>query len=249
MYNMSNIINIEKTLLGKNVVITGASKGIGKAIATAFAAEGANLFLCARNEVQLYNTLAALQTHYPDINVKAKAFDLSLKAQAIAFGEWITGAGVMADIVINNAGQFLPGSVHNEADGLLEQMMNINLYSAYHLTRTLLPGMIAAKKGHIFNICSIASLQAYNNGGSYSISKAALMSFSKNLREEMKPHNIKVTAVYPGAVLTDSWGDYDNSKHRIMEATDIATMIVAASKLSPSAVVEDMVIRPQLGDL
>lgn len=246
---MSNIINIEKTLKGKNVVITGASKGIGKAIATAFAAEGANLYLCARNEVQLYNTLAVMQTNYPQIIVKAKAFDLSIKEQAIAFGEWITGAGVPADIVINNAGQFLPGSVHNEEDGLLEQMMNINLYSAYHLTRKLLPAMIAAKKGHIFNICSIASLQAYSNGGSYSISKAALMSFSKNLREEMKPYNIKVTAIYPGAVLTDSWGDYDNSSHRIMEATDIATMIVAAAKLSPSAVVEDMVLRPQLGDL
>jgi short-subunit dehydrogenase len=246
---MSNIINTEKTLQGKNVVVTGASKGIGKAIAAAFAAEGANLFLCARNEVMLYHALAELQTQFPLINVKAKAFDLSIKHQAIAFGEWINTGGVTADIVVNNAGQFLPGSVYNEDDGLLEQMMNINLYSAYHLTRKLLPNMIVAKKGHIFNICSIASLQAYSNGGSYSISKAALMGFSKNLREEMKPFNIKVTAVYPGAVLTDSWGDYDNRNHRIMEATDIATMIVAASKLSPSAVVEDMVIRPQLGDL
>jgi short-subunit dehydrogenase len=246
---MNSTINTEKTLQGKNVVITGASKGIGKAIAAAFAAEGANLFLCARNEVQLYNTLAALQTHYPQIVVKAKAFDLSIKEQAIAYGEWIVNAGITADIVVNNAGQFLPGSVHNEDDGLLEQTMNINLYSAYHLTRKLLPAMMAAKKGHIFNICSIASLQAYNNGGSYSITKAALMSFSKNLREEMKLHHIKVTAIYPGAVLTDSWGNYDNSSNRIMEASDIATMIVAAAKLSPSAVVEDIVIRPQLGDL
>jgi len=246
---MNSTINTEKTLQGKNVVITGASKGIGKAIAAAFAAEGANLFLCARNEVQLYNTLAALQTHYPQIVVKAKAFDLSIKEQAIAYGEWIANAGITADIVVNNAGQFLPGSVHNEDDGLLEQTMNINLYSAYHLTRKLLPAMMAAKKGHIFNICSIASLQAYNNGGSYSITKAALMSFSKNLREEMMPYHIKVTAIYPGAVLTDSWGNYDNSSNRIMEPSDIATMIVAAAKLSPSAVVEDLVIRPQLGDL
>ena len=246
---MSNIINSKQTLQDKNVVITGASKGIGKAIAAAFAAEGANLFLCARNEVQLYNTLATLQTHYPQIVIKAKAFDLSFKEQAIAFGEWITGTGIVADIIVNNAGQFLPGSVHNEEDGLLEQMMNINLYSAYHLTRKLLPKMIEVKSGHIFNICSIASLQAYSNGGSYSITKAAFMSFSKNLREEMKQYNIKVTAVYPGAVLTDSWGDYDNSNNRIMEASDIATMIIAAAKLSPSAVVEDLVMRPQLGDL
>jgi short-subunit dehydrogenase len=123
------------------------------------------------------------------------------------------------------------------------------MYSAYQLTRQLLPAMMAAKQGHIFNLCSIASLQAYANGGSYSISKFALMGFSKNLREELKPYNIKVTAVYPGAVMTDSWGDFDNSQQRIMEANDIAAMIIAATKLSPQAVVEDIVIRPQLGDL
>ena len=105
------------------------------------------------------------------------------------------------------------------------------------------------KSGHIFNICSIASLQAYENGGAYSISKYALHGFSKNLREEMKPFHIKVTSVFPGAVLTNSWGNFDNSSHRIMEANDIAKMIYTASQLSPGACVEDIVIRPQQGDL
>jgi short-subunit dehydrogenase len=92
-------------------------------------------------------------------------------------------------------------------------------------------------------------LQAYNNGGSYSISKFALMGFSKNLREELKQYKIKVSAVYPGAVLTDSWGNFDNSDKRIMEVADVANMVIAASKLSAQAVVEDIVLRPQLGDL
>jgi NADP-dependent 3-hydroxy acid dehydrogenase YdfG len=109
--------------------------------------------------------------------------------------------------------------------------------------------MMNQKRGHIFNICSIASLRAYDGGGTYSISKFALNGFSQNLRHEMKPHGIKVTAVFPGAVLTDSWGDFDNSNHRIMEASDIAKMIFAASTLSPQAVVEEITIRPQLGDL
>ena len=236
------------SLQGKNVIITGASKGIGKPVAEKFAAEGAHLFLCARNEVQLYQAVADLQSHYPEAVVKGKAADLSQKAAAIAFGEWVN-SNAAADIVVNNAGQFLPGSVYNEADGLLEQMINGNLYSAYHLTRTLLPPMMAAKKGYVFNMCSIASLQAYANGGSYSISKFAMLGFSKNLREELKPFNIKVCAILPGAVLTDSWGDYDNSTHRIMEANDIADIILTAVKLSPAAVIEDIVIRPQLGDL
>ena len=233
----------------KNVVITGASKGIGRAVAEAFAAEGANLFLCSRNEVNLYNTVAALQTKYPAAVIKAKAFDLSVKEQALQFGNWVNENCKAVDILVNNAGNFLPGSVHNEEDGFLEEMIATNLYSAYHLTRTLLPGMMNVKSGYIFNLCSIASLHAYSNGGSYSISKFAMLGFSKNLREEMKPYNIKVCAIMPGAVLTDSWGDYDNSKKRIMEAKDVADIIIAATKLSAAAVIEDIVLRPQLGDL
>ena len=87
------------------------------------------------------------------------------------------------------------------------------------------------------------------NGGSYSISKFALLGFSKNLREELKPFGIKVTAVLPGAVMTDSWEGFDNSTKRIMEANDIANLVVAAASLSDQAVVEDIVIRPLLGDL
>ena len=233
----------------KNIVITGASKGIGRAIAEAFAVAGATFFLCSKNEKLLQETTADLQARFPKSNFLSKAFNLAVKEQAINFGKWVNEHCAAVDILVNNAGLFLPGSVYNETDGVLETMIHTNLYSAYHLTRVLLPGMMAEKKGHVFNICSIASLQAYDNGGSYSISKFAMMGFSKNLREEMKPYNIKVSAVYPGAVLTNSWGNYDNSAHRIMEAADIAAMIVAATKLSPSAVMEDIVLRPQLGDL
>lgn len=232
-----------------NVVITGASKGIGKAIAHQFAAAGAHLFLCARNEVTLYNTVAELQAKYPESTINAQAGDMSKKEEVLKFAKWVLDRTVQIDVLVNNAGQFLPGNIYNEEEGMLEQMMNTNVYSAYHLTRALLPLMMDTKKGHIFNICSIASLAAYPNGGSYSITKFALMGFSKNLRDELKPHQIKVTTVFPGAVMTDSWGDYDNSSQRIMEADDIAKMIEAATKLSPQAVVEDIIIRPQLGDV
>jgi short-subunit dehydrogenase len=109
--------------------------------------------------------------------------------------------------------------------------------------------MMQRKSGHIFNMCSIASLQAYDNGGAYSVSKHALHGFSRNLREEMKQYQVKVTAIYPGAVMTDSWAEFDNSSKRIMETGDIAQMIYAASMLSFQACVEEIVIRPVLGDL
>jgi len=231
-----------------NVIITGASKGIGKAIAEVFAANGHNLLLCSRGEAALYKTMEELVTRFPSVSIKAKPFDLSIKEEAIAFGNWCLSFAV-PDIVVNNAGLFEPGSVNNEPEGVLESQIATNLYSAYHVTRTVLPLMMQQKRGHIFNICSIASLHAYPNGGAYSISKFAMYGFSKNLREEMKPHGIKVTAVHPGAVMTDSWGNYDNSSKRIMEADDIAKMVLASSQLSAQACVEDIVIRPLLGDL
>jgi len=233
---------------GLHVVITGASKGIGKAVAEQFAAAGAQLYLCSRGEATLYKTMEDLQRRYPDCSVHARPADLSRKEEAVAFGNWCLSQAV-PDILVNNAGLFEPGAVNNEPEGQLESQLQVNLYSAYHLTRTLLPAMMARQSGHIFNMCSIASLNAYANGGAYSISKFALYGFSKNLREEMKPHGIKVTSVHPGAVMSDSWGDYDNSSKRIMEASDIAQLILAASRLSVQACVEDIVIRPQLGDL
>ncbi|WP_315818640.1 SDR family oxidoreductase [Paraflavitalea speifideaquila] len=232
-----------------NVVITGASKGFGRSLAEQFASLGHNLFICSRSETALYKTVEDILLYYPDIQIKANAFDLSIKEQAKAFGNWVLGFGLPIDVLINNAGLFDPGSVHNEPEGTLEHMLDVNLFSAYHVTRTILPRMMQQKSGHVFNMCSIASLHAYNNGGAYSISKYALAGFSRNLREEMKPHGIKVTAVYPGAAYTDSWAGSGVDPKRIMEARDIAAMVYAASQLSPQACVEDIILRPQLGDL
>lgn len=231
------------------ILITGASRGIGKAIAGTFARHGHELYLSSRNDLSLYKALEELQLHFPQSRFKAKSFDVAEKEQAQALGQWMLDIAGAPDVLINNAGVFEPGSVHNEPDGALERQLATNLQSAYHLTRTVLPAMMSRRSGHIFNMCSIASLKAYDNGGAYSISKFALYGFSKNLREELKPHGIKVTAVLPGAVLTDSWGDYDNSQARIMEASDIAQLVYAATQLSAGACVEDIVVRPQLGDL
>ncbi|MDP4265263.1 MAG: SDR family oxidoreductase [Bacteroidota bacterium] len=232
-----------------NVIITGASRGLGKAIAEIFAANGYNLYLVSLSEKKLYTATEELMTRFPAITIKAKPFDLSKKQQAKDFGAWVLNFGVPVDILVNNAGSFTGANVHDEEEGALEEMIETNLYSAYHLTRVLIPGMIRQKSGHIFNMSSIAGLKAYPGGGSYSISKFALHGFSINLREELKPHNIKVTTVFPGAAYTDSWASSGIKKERFMEAQDIAKMIFAASQLSPGACVEDIILRPQLGDL
>jgi len=231
-----------------NVVITGASRGIGKELAEHFAKEGADLYLCSREMEKTFQWQQALMEQY---HVKVVSFnaDLGDADETKAFGKQLLDTLDHVDVLINNAGVYQPGSVHNEPDGQLEKMMAVNLFSAYHLTRILVPRMIERKSGHIFNMSSIAALKAYQNGGSYSISKFALTGFSKNLREELMGHGIKVTTVYPGATMTSSWDGSGIDPNRIMESSDIAKMIVAASKLSPQACVEDLVIRPILGDL
>jgi short-subunit dehydrogenase len=232
-----------------NCIITGASKGLGKAVAEKFAAGGYDLCLCSRNSDALSAAHEELSARYPSVTVRSAAFDLGVKDQVQAFGAWVLGQQPGVDVLVNNAGQFIPGSIPDEPDGALERLIAVNLYSAYHLTRLLLPGMMARKTGHIFNMCSVASLKAYPNGGAYSISKYALAGFSANLREEMKPYGIKVTTVYPGAAYTDSWIGSGIDPQRIMEAADVADMIYAASRLSPQATVEEILLRPQLGDI
>jgi short-subunit dehydrogenase len=232
-----------------NAVITGASRGIGKATARMFALHGYDLYLCSRNEGNLFQTIDELKRDFPNVSVDGKAFDLGKKQQAQLFGEWVNANAGNIDVLVNNAGSFIQGDVSNEPEGALEEMIEVNLYSAYHLTRTILPKMMAAKAGHIFTLCSIASLAAYPNGGSYSISKFALLGFTKNLRRELQPHGIKVTAIIPGAAYTDSWRTSGVSEQRLMEAEDIAKVIYDATLLSPQAVVEEIIIRPQLGDL
>ncbi|HEY0066188.1 MAG TPA: SDR family oxidoreductase [Flavisolibacter sp.] len=232
-----------------NAVITGASRGIGKAVAQTFATFGFNLYLCSRSEEKLLQTMEELKKDFPHVTVKGQAMDLGVKAQTRLFGEWVLNTAGSVDVLVNNAGSFIQGNVSDEPDGALETMLNVNLFSAYHLTRTLLPAMKAAGSGDIFNICSIAGLAAYPGGGAYSISKFALLGLTRNLRQEMKPHGIRVTAVIPGAVYTDSWKGSGVPEERIMEAEDISRMIYAVTQLSPQAVVEDIIMRPQLGDL
>jgi short-subunit dehydrogenase len=232
-----------------NAVITGASRGIGKATARIFAMHGYNLYLSSKNEENLLQTIEELKRDFPNVSVDGKAFDLGRKQEAQLFGEWVNSSIDTIDVLVNNAGNFIQGDVSNEPDGALEEMMEVNLYSAYHLTRVLLPKMMATKAGHIFTLCSIASLAAYPNGGSYSISKFALLGLTKNLRRELQPYGIKVTAIIPGAAYTDSWKESGVSEQRLMEADDIAKTIYHATLLSPQAVVEEIILRPQLGDL
>ena len=232
-----------------HAVVTGATQGIGKVITERLLAEGCSVAVCARNEAQLQVLEKEWSAKYPKATILTFAADLADRHQVKAFANAVTARFTAIDILVNNAGAFTPGEIATEPEGALERLMSVNLYSAYHLTRHLLPSMTNDSNEHIFNMCSVASLKAYPNGGSYSISKYALLGFSDNLREELKPSGIKVTAICPGAVYTSSWDGSGVPPERIMEAEDVASMLWAAYKLSPQACVEHIIMRPVKGDL
>ncbi|HWZ21849.1 MAG TPA: SDR family oxidoreductase [Cytophagaceae bacterium] len=235
--------------MNKLLVITGGTKGIGRALIEKFASEGFDIITCARNAKDLKQLKAEIGSKYKTIQLLTFKADLSKKDDTLTFTNFVKEQKRSIEILINNTGLYLPGQIHKEKEGALEQMINTNLYSAYHISRALVGGMIKKKHGYIFNICSTASIMPYINGGSYCISKYALYGMTKVLREEVKEYNIKVTAVLPGATKTASWDGVELPDERFIKPADVADSIYSVYKLSKNTVVEEILIRPQLGDI
>ena len=229
-------------------VITGGSRGIGAALVREFCAQGYDVVTYARSEVRLAEFAVELRGQY-HTDLMYRVVDARSTPEIIRFAEFVISLKRPVDVLINNAGYFLPGSIGQEQDGTSDEMYQVNYLSAYHLTRSLLASMKELRSGHIINMCSVASLKAYPNGGSYSVSKTALLAFSRNLREELYAHGIRVTAVMPGATYTDSWVGSGIPEERMMPAEDVAKVIWMCVSLSSRSVVEEITLRPQLGDL
>ena len=230
------------------IVITGGSKGIGRALIEVFAKEGKNIASCSRSTDSLLAMKKEVEAAH-GVKVYVQTADLSVEEDTQTFIDFVKRIGEPIEALVNNTGVFLPGSIHEEPAGNLRKMIDTNLYSAYDVTRGLISNMMERKAGHIFNICSIASIVAYANGGSYAISKHAMLGFSKCLREEMKSFGVRVTSVMPGATYTNSWEGSGIEPARMSSSEDIAEAVLMCWKLSDRSVVEDLVIRPQLGDL
>lgn len=232
----------------RSIIVTGGTKGIGRAVVNLFADKGFDIVTCARSEADLEGLKVEIEAKHPDITISTMPADLSVKEDTNKFIEFARSHVHALDVLVNNTGIFIPGKITEEEDGILEKMLDTNLTSAYYITRGLIKPIESAK-GHIFNMCSTASIMPYANGGSYCISKFAMLGMTKVLREEMKPQGVKVTAIMPGATLTASWEGTDLPEDRFMKPDDVAHAIWHAYAMSPRSVVEEIVIRPQLGDI
>lgn len=225
-----------------NAIITGATRGIGKAIAINLAQHGYNLAVCSRNEQELANLVQELKpTGARVLTVKT---DCSVKEEVYAFCRAVTEQMGRADVLVNNAGTFLPGSLLDEADDKLDLQLDLNLKAAYYCAKYFGKIMREHQSGHIFNICSVASKTAAENAGSYSVTKSALLSLNDVLRQELSKYNVKVTAILPGSTLTSSWEGTEIPAERFVQPEDIASSIYAVLNLSGGVNVDEIVLKP-----
>lgn len=231
------------------ILVTGGTKGIGRAVIEQFAKEGFHIITCSRNEKDLQKLKLEIEQNYTFSKVFYQEADLSDRKSLQSFLDYVNKLNVKVDVLVNNSGLFVPGKITEEDDEALPFMIQTNLYSAYYLTKGIVPAMIRRRSGHIFNLCSTASITPYINGGSYCISKFAMYGMSQVLREELKEHNVRVTAILPGATLTASWEGVDLPPERFIKPEDVAMAMFSAYALSDNSVIEELLIRPQLGDL
>ncbi len=225
-----------------NAVITGATKGIGKAIAIKLAENGYNLAICARNALELEAFSADLS--YTGVSVFTFVADLGNKAEVAAFCDAVKGEYASIDVLVNNAGVYLPGSMLDEVDDSFENQLNLNLLAPYYLSKYFGKIMRNQQSGHIFNICSIASKEIIPNAGGYCVTKSALLSLNDVCREELSKYNVKVTAILPGSTLTASWEGTEIPAERFVQPEDIAAAIHTVLNLSAGVNVDEVTLKP-----
>lgn len=232
-----------------NAIVTGATKGIGKAIATKLAESGYNLAICARHEAELNTLSQQLMARYPDIRVISLATDCAQPAQVSSFASFVQQHFGTVDVLINNIGAYFAGGILDEDESAFYNQYQINVNTAYSLCRVFGRQMRESRSGHIINIVSIAALQPVAEAGSYTVTKFALHGLTKVLRMELMPHNVKVTAILPGSTLTSSWDGTDIAAERFIAAGDIAKAVAYCLELSAGANTDDIIITPLSGQI
>ncbi|WP_413998992.1 3-ketoacyl-ACP reductase [Flavobacterium sp. W1B] len=220
-------------LKNKNALITGAGKGIGKAVALALAKEGVNVILLARTQSDLDQVAKEVNAFgVKSLSLIADVSDINSVNQAVekALTEFKT-----IDILINNAGIGAFGKFLELEPAVWERIIQVNLMGTYYVTRAVLPNMIERQTGDIINISSTAGLSGNAMTSAYSASKFAVLGLTESLMQEVRKHNIRVTALTPSTVATDMARDLkltDGNPEKVMQAEDMAELIVAQLKLN-----------------
>ena len=222
-----------ETLKGKRALITGAGKGIGKALAIALAKEGVHIALLSRTLSDLEKVAKEIRTY--GVEVIITVADVSSITSVNSAAEKVLNGFGSVDILINNAGIGKFGSFMDLEPAEWEQVLNINLMGPYYVTRAFLPQMITRKTGDIINIASTAGLKGHAMTSAYSASKFGLLGLTDSLMQEVRKHNIRVNAFVPSTVATDMALDLnltDGNPEKVMQPEDVAELLVSQLKLN-----------------
>ena len=220
-------------LKNKNALITGAGKGIGKAVALALAKEGVNVILLARTQADIDEVAKEANTFgVKSLAITADVADINSVNTAIekALSEFKT-----IDILINNAGIAAFGKFLELEPAAWERIIQVNVMGTYYVTRAVLPNMIERQTGDIINISSTAGLNGNAMTSAYSASKFAVLGLTDSLMQEVRKHNIRVTALTPSTVATDLAIELkltDGNPEKVMQSEDMAELIIAQLKLN-----------------
>jgi len=234
-------------LHGKVVWVTGSSRGIGKATAIQFAAKGAHVVVSGRS-LEAVNDIVAEINANGDSAI-AVPCDVTREIEVIALVSGVKKTWGPVDVLVNNAGVGIFKSILKLSEDEWDAMMNVNVKAAFLSSKAVLPDMIERRSGQIINVVSVAGRRPYWNSGGYCASKYGLLGFTDVLRLENRKHGVKVTAVLPGATSTDIWGDADVDHNVMMKADDVAKAIVSVCLAEESSLIEEIVLRPQGGDM
>jgi 3-oxoacyl-[acyl-carrier protein] reductase len=229
-----------ESLKGKNALVTGAGKGIGRAIALALAAEGANLGLVARTAGDLESLAAEIRKMGG--NTAIATADISDRVAVEKAFEVIRQALGPIDILVNNAGTGTFGKFLDLSPEAWENQVKVNLFGTYYAIRAVLPEMIERQTGDIVNISSSAGQRGAAATSAYSASKFGLMGLTESLMQEVRKHNIRVTAMAPSTVLTElavKSNLINNNEDRVMHPEDFAELVVAQLKLNRRVFVKE----------
>lgn len=229
-------------------LVTGASSGIGRATAVAFAEAGINLALVSRSQAGL-DSVAAAVTH-TGVAVKTYPLDLSIVDQVKQAVSQIA-AELPIDILVNSAGVAYTGDLFSTALHDWQRVLDLNLTSVFQCIQAVLPEMRRRQRGTIINVASIAAHNAFPGWGAYSVSKAGLVSLSKVLAAEERANGIRVVVITPGAVDTPLWETIQEDFDRTQMLTPgiVAQSILHTALLPPQAVVDELIVMPSAGAL
>lgn len=234
--------HVSSELKGAVALVTGASRGIGLAIARRLGRMGAQVAICARNPGQLQNATDQLKRD-GTMPVTLVA-DVTRAADVAAMIEQTQSQLGPIDILVNNAGLGVFGPFHERSEEEWDAVLNTNLKSVFLVSRAIAPGMIARRRGHIINISSLAGKNAFPNGAIYCASKWGLMGLTNCMAEELRSHGIRVSVICPGSVATEFSQHAGRDPASLLQPDDVAGAVAMLVTQAPQSFISEVLIRP-----